>query len=128
MSLSERLRAARVVPAGTDAPASDAASSAPAAPTSAPTVVAPTGTTTKPATATTTPSPKTAGSAPVDDPTADPLVALKERAASALFERIGARLNNPSLTEEQLHAMVRSELNKVVEDETVPLTLSLIHI
>ncbi|MBB0991662.1 CpaF family protein [Dietzia sp. SLG510A3-30A2] len=39
-----------------------------------------------------------------------------------MFERIGARLNNPSLTEEQLHAMVRSELNKVVEDETVPLT------
>ncbi|MEH6623313.1 MAG: CpaF family protein [Dietzia maris] len=124
MSLSERLRAARVAPGatGTDAPASDAASSAPAAPPSTPAVVAPTGTTTKPATATNTSSTKTAGSASADDPTVDPLVALKERAASALFERIGARLNNPSLTEEQLHAMVRSELNKVVEDETVPLT------
>jgi pilus assembly protein CpaF len=124
MSLSERLRAARVAPGatGTDAPASDAASSASAAPPSTPTAVAPTGTTTKPATATSTPSTKTTGSAPADDPTVDPLVALKERAASALFERIGARLNNPSLTEEQLHAMVRSELNKVVEDETVPLT------
>ncbi|MBB1017226.1 CpaF family protein [Dietzia sp. DQ11-71] len=124
MSLSERLRAARIAPGatGTDAPASDAASSAPAAPPSTPAVVAPTGTTTKPATATSTPSTKTTGSAPADDPTVDPLVALKERAASALFERIGARLNNPSLTEEQLHAMVRSELNKVVEDETVPLT------
>ncbi|WP_206475093.1 CpaF family protein [Dietzia sp. KRD202] len=123
MSLSERLRAARVAPGatGTDAPASDAASSIPTAPPSTPAVVAPTGTT-KPATATSTSSTKTAGSAPADDPTADPLVALKERAASALFERIGARLNNPSLTEEQLHAMVRSELNKVVEDETVPLT------
>ena len=115
MSLSERLRAARVAPGatGTAAPASDAASPIPAAPPSMPTVVAPTGTTTKPATATSTPSTKTAGSTPADDPTADPLVALKERAASALFERIGARLNNPSLTEEQLHAMVRSELNKV---------------
>ncbi|MDV3353927.1 MULTISPECIES: CpaF family protein [Dietzia] len=122
MSLSERLRAARVAPSGTDTPASDAASSAPAAPPSTPTVVAPTGTTTKPATATSIPSTKTSGNAPADDPTVDPLVALKERAASALFERIGARLNNPSLTEEQLHAMVRSELNKVVEDETVPLT------
>ncbi|WP_407335235.1 CpaF family protein [Dietzia kunjamensis] len=124
MSLSERLRAARVAPgaAGTDAPASDAASPIPAAPPSMPTVVAPTGTTTKSATATSTPSTKTAGSTPADDPAADPLVALKERAANALFERIGARLNNPSLTEEQLHAMVRSELNKVVEDETVPLT------
>ncbi|WP_404850690.1 CpaF family protein [Dietzia kunjamensis] len=124
MSLSERLRAARVAPGATgiDAPAADAASTAPAAPPSTPTVVAPTGTTTKPTTATNTTSSKTAGSAPADDPTVDPLVALKERAASALFERIGARLNNPSLTEEQLHAMVRSELNKVVEDETVPLT------
>ena len=124
MSLSERLRAARVAPGatGTDAPASDAATSIPTAPPSTPAVVAPTGTTTKPATATSTPSTKTTGSAPADDPTVDPLVALKERAASALFERIGARLNNPSLTEEQLHAMVRSELNKVVEDETVPLT------
>ncbi|OAV76763.1 pilus assembly protein CpaF [Dietzia sp. 111N12-1] len=124
MSLSERLRAARVAPGatGTDTTASDTASSAPPAPPSTPTVVAPTGTTTKPATATTTPSPKTAGSASADDPIVDPLVALKERAASALFERIGARLNNPSLTEEQLHAMVRSELNKVVEDETIPLT------
>ncbi|ODQ96799.1 pilus assembly protein CpaF [Dietzia alimentaria] len=124
MSLSERLRAARVAPGatGTDAPASDAATSIPTAPPSTPAVVAPTGTTTKPATATSTSSTKTAGSAPADDPTADPLVALKERAANALFERIGARLNNPSLTEEQLHAMVRSELNKVVEDETVPLT------
>ena len=122
MSLSERLRAARVAPGGTDAPASDVASSIPAAPPSTPTAVAPTGTTTKPATVTSTPSTKAAGSVPADDPTVDPLVALKERAASALFERIGARLNNPSLTEEQLHAMVRSELNKVVEDETVPLT------
>ena len=52
----------------------------------------------------------------------DPFIALKERAASALFERIGARLNNPSLTETQLHDMVRAELNKVVEDETIPLT------
>lgn len=124
MSLSERLRAARVAPGatGTDAPSSDAAASIPTAPLSTPAVVAPTGTTTRPTTATSTSSTKTAGSTPADDPTADPLVALKERAASALFERIGARLNNPSLTEEQLHAMVRSELNKVVEDETVPLT------
>ncbi|MEH6820565.1 MAG: CpaF family protein [Dietzia psychralcaliphila] len=55
-------------------------------------------------------------------PEPDALITLKERASAALFERVGARLNNPSLTEDQLHALVRTELNKVVEDETVPLT------
>ncbi|MFL6064278.1 MAG: CpaF family protein [Friedmanniella sp.] len=47
---------------------------------------------------------------------------LKERAASALFDRMGARLNDPTLSEGQLHAMVRSELNHVVEEEKVPLS------
>ncbi|MFN3601080.1 MAG: CpaF family protein [Dietzia sp.] len=64
---------------------------------------------------------------PADNPAAPPaggdaLSKLKERASTALFERMGTRLNNPSLTEEQLHALVRSELNQVVEEETVPLT------
>jgi pilus assembly protein CpaF len=52
----------------------------------------------------------------------DALTKLKERAAVALFERMGSRLNDPSLSEDQLHALVRSELNRVVEDEKVPLT------
>ena len=47
---------------------------------------------------------------------------LKDRAAAALFERLGARLNDPSLSESQLHALVRSDLNHVVEEEKVPLT------
>jgi pilus assembly protein CpaF len=47
---------------------------------------------------------------------------LKDRAAAALFERLGARLNDPSLSESQLHALVRSDLNQVVEEERVPLT------
>jgi pilus assembly protein CpaF len=50
------------------------------------------------------------------------LTKLKDRAASALFDRLGARLNDPTLSEEQLHALVRSELNVVVEQERVPLT------
>jgi len=50
------------------------------------------------------------------------LAKLKQRAASALFERMGNRLNDPSLSESQLHALVRTELNKVVEAETVPLS------
>ena len=47
---------------------------------------------------------------------------LKDRAVSALFERMGARLNDPSLSEGQLHALVRSELNHVVEQEKAPLS------
>ena len=47
---------------------------------------------------------------------------LKERATAALFERLGGRLNDPSLSESQLHALVRSDLNHVVEEEKVPLT------
>ena len=40
-----------------------------------------------------------------------------------MFDRLGARLNDPSLSEAQLHALVRSELSQVVEEEKVPLTV-----
>ncbi|CAA9382572.1 MAG: Type II/IV secretion system ATP hydrolase TadA/VirB11/CpaF, TadA subfamily [uncultured Propionibacteriaceae bacterium] len=50
------------------------------------------------------------------------LTKLKDRASAALFERLGARLNDTTLSEEKLHAMVRTELNRVVEDEKVPLS------
>ncbi len=62
-------------------------------------------------------SPSTAGSAG-----SEALVRLKDRAAEALFERMGSRLNDPSMSEEQLNALVRSELNHVVEEEKVPLS------
>jgi pilus assembly protein CpaF len=52
----------------------------------------------------------------------DALTKLKDRATSALFERMGGRLHDASLNEEKLQALVRSELNKVVEDEKVPLS------
>jgi pilus assembly protein CpaF len=55
-------------------------------------------------------------------PVSDPLAKLKERASKALFERIGTRLNDVSLAEEQLHTLVREELAHVVEEERVPLT------
>jgi pilus assembly protein CpaF len=45
------------------------------------------------------------------------------RATAAMYERLGARLNDPNLTEEQLHALVRAELTAVVEEEEVPLTI-----
>jgi len=50
------------------------------------------------------------------------LLKMKERATSALFERMGGRLYDASLSEEKLQALVRSELNRVVEAEKVPLS------
>ncbi|GAA4286416.1 CpaF family protein [Georgenia daeguensis] len=52
----------------------------------------------------------------------DALTKLKDRASTALFERMGARLNDTSLSEQQLHKLVRTELNHVVEEEKVPLS------
>ncbi|GAB3614521.1 CpaF family protein [Humibacter ginsengisoli] len=52
----------------------------------------------------------------------DPFVELKERAAQELFQRIGARLNDPSLSEERLHTIAREELVRIVETEQVALT------
>ncbi|UIJ34297.1 CpaF family protein [Allobranchiibius sp. GilTou73] len=55
-------------------------------------------------------------------PAIDALAKLKDRANNALFERMGARLNDPNLTQDQLHALVHTELNRVVDEEKVPLT------
>jgi pilus assembly protein CpaF len=52
----------------------------------------------------------------------DALAKLKERAGLALFDRLGARLNDASLGEDQLHTLVREELSHVVEQEQLPLT------
>jgi pilus assembly protein CpaF len=55
-------------------------------------------------------------------PANDPLARLKDRAANTLYQRLGARLTDPTMSEEVLHALVRSELNRVLEEEDVPLT------
>ncbi|MCF4122810.1 CpaF family protein [Antribacter sp. KLBMP9083] len=60
--------------------------------------------------------------APAEASGGDALTQLKDTAAAALFERLGARLHDPSLSEEKLHALVRTELNHVVEEQDVPLT------
>ncbi|MGJ9405722.1 CpaF family protein [Nesterenkonia aurantiaca] len=52
----------------------------------------------------------------------DALRRLKDSAAATLFQRIGARLNDPSLDERQLHALVRAELNAVIEKSSIPLS------
>jgi pilus assembly protein CpaF len=52
----------------------------------------------------------------------DPLAHIKLRAQQALFARLGARLYDSSLSEDQLQAFVRQELSEVVEAERIPLT------
>jgi pilus assembly protein CpaF len=54
--------------------------------------------------------------------TGDALAKMKERAAKALFDRMGARLSDTSLAESQLHQLVHDELARVVEEEQMPLT------
>ncbi len=55
-------------------------------------------------------------------PATDALARLKDRVAKALFERMGNRMNDPSLSEEQLRTIVLGELDEVVEEERVPLS------
>lgn len=53
----------------------------------------------------------------------DAYAQMKARASEALFERLGARINDPSLTEDQLHTFVREELAAVIEaDQTLLLS------
>ncbi len=62
------------------------------------------------------------GKAKTSLPPADALAELKDRASAALYTRIGTRFNDSSLSEEQLHLLVREELAEIVEQETTPLT------
>lgn len=50
------------------------------------------------------------------------LNALKERASQALFERLGGRITDSSIEEEELHQSVKDELKVVLEEEQIPLT------
>ncbi|MCZ2814845.1 CpaF family protein [Modestobacter sp. VKM Ac-2984] len=55
-------------------------------------------------------------------PVPDALSRLKDRVGKALFERMGSRMNDPSLSEDQLRTIVLGELDEVVEEESVPLS------
>ena len=52
----------------------------------------------------------------------DPLVHLKRRAQEALFAKLGARLYDPSLSEQELQEFVTTELNAAMAEEAVQLT------
>lgn len=55
-------------------------------------------------------------------PPVDALAGLKQRAATALFERMGARFNDSSVTEEELRTSARDELTQIIDGEQVPLS------
>ena len=42
---------------------------------------------------------------------------IKSRTSGALFERLGTRVNDSSLTEDQLHEIVRDELTEIIEED-----------
>ncbi|MFB0834011.1 CpaF family protein [Arthrobacter halodurans] len=54
--------------------------------------------------------------------TVDALAGLKARSAEALFQRLGSRITDPSLTEEALRKLARDELSEVIDAEQVPLS------
>jgi pilus assembly protein CpaF len=52
----------------------------------------------------------------------DALAGLKHRAANSLFDRMGARFNDSTLSEEDLRAAAREELGQIIDEEQVPLS------
>ncbi|MDF9279240.1 ATPase, T2SS/T4P/T4SS family [Arthrobacter sp. EH-1B-1] len=52
----------------------------------------------------------------------DAFAGLKQRAAEALYERMGARFSDSTLKEDELRAAAREELSQVIDAEQVPLT------
>ncbi|WP_159800991.1 CpaF family protein [Arthrobacter zhaoguopingii] len=56
------------------------------------------------------------------DTPVDALAGLKQRAAKALFDRMGTRFSDSSISEEDLRASARDELSSVIDEEQVPLS------
>nr|WP_077491081.1 CpaF family protein [Sinomonas mesophila] len=52
----------------------------------------------------------------------DALAGIKQRAATALYERMGARFGDSGATEKELRAAAREELIQVIDGEQVPLS------
>ena len=52
----------------------------------------------------------------------DPLAKIKDRAQVALLAKVGARLNDATITEDELAVFVAEELNRVLDSESAPLS------
>ncbi len=56
-------------------------------------------------------------------PGRDPLDSIRDRAQIALFAKVGSRLNDATISEDELAMFVSDELRKVLDDETAPLSM-----
>jgi pilus assembly protein CpaF len=66
---------------------------------------------------------------PFDSPTyvSEPneaLLAVKERAGVALYERMGSRITDSSIEESELQQYVKDELRSIIEQDEIPLTVA----
>jgi len=68
------------------------------------------------------PTPAKTPDAPPSAGAGTALAGLKQRAGEALFERMGGRLTDPNLSEDDLRKSAREELSQVIDEEQVPLT------
>lgn len=68
------------------------------------------------------PSPDVPAPAPAKAQPVDVFAAMKLRAATALFERMGTRFNDASVTEQELRATAKEELTRIIDAEQVPLS------
>lgn len=71
------------------------------------------------------PSPSSSLVSSAQAPKAQPVdvfAAMKLRAANALFERMGTRFNDASVTEHELRSTAKEELTKIIDAEQVPLS------
>lgn len=57
-----------------------------------------------------------------EDSPGSALERVKARATETLYQRLGARLNDPNLTEKQLHSLVSAELVRTLESDAMALT------
>ncbi|WP_108249054.1 CpaF family protein [Planctomonas deserti] len=126
MKLSERISVARG-----EAPAAAAvAPAASAAPAGAPAAPRQSAVTALPSISAASPASPAAGAAhataaaavPHSSQSSDALSGLKQRVGETLFERMGARVNDPNLGEGDLLASARDILAEIVESERVPLS------
>ncbi len=56
-------------------------------------------------------------------PAKDPLDAIRERAQIALFAKVGSRLNDATISEDELAVFVSDELRTVLDEESAPLSM-----
>jgi pilus assembly protein CpaF len=54
--------------------------------------------------------------------TTDPLSHIKNRAQAALFAKLGSRINDSSITDDELRVFVADELSRIIDEESAPLT------